>query len=162
MTDMSTLDDALYGLYLAESMDQVEADKDGDVTPYQKYNPVALAEIATLTPTVPLPDLPRALCASPDLSVPPDAWHPEPHHDPHLAVVAKVICHACPERSACLAGALEREEDQGIWGGFDLAEGLCKARHQDWAVRKDGRRYCRSCDAARLRAARLARKAVAA
>ena len=30
---------------------------------------------------------------------------------------AKSLCRACPLRAACLAGALEREEPWGVWGG---------------------------------------------
>ena len=30
---------------------------------------------------------------------------------------AKTICADCPVRAACLAGALERREPWGVWGG---------------------------------------------
>ncbi len=30
---------------------------------------------------------------------------------------AKVLCRGCPARIACLAGALERREPWGVWGG---------------------------------------------
>ena len=30
---------------------------------------------------------------------------------------AKVLCRECPARIACLAGALERREPWGVWGG---------------------------------------------
>jgi WhiB family transcriptional regulator, redox-sensing transcriptional regulator len=30
---------------------------------------------------------------------------------------AKVLCRNCPARLACLAGALERREPWGVWGG---------------------------------------------
>jgi WhiB family redox-sensing transcriptional regulator len=30
---------------------------------------------------------------------------------------AKVLCRSCPARMACLAGALERREPWGVWGG---------------------------------------------
>lgn len=30
---------------------------------------------------------------------------------------AKTLCAACPGRRACLAGALERREPCGVWGG---------------------------------------------
>jgi WhiB family redox-sensing transcriptional regulator len=31
--------------------------------------------------------------------------------------VAKALCGACPVRRQCLAGALERREPWGVWGG---------------------------------------------
>jgi WhiB family transcriptional regulator, redox-sensing transcriptional regulator len=30
---------------------------------------------------------------------------------------AKLLCRGCPARMACLAGALERREPWGVWGG---------------------------------------------
>lgn len=30
---------------------------------------------------------------------------------------AKRLCSSCPQRDACLAGALERREPWGVWGG---------------------------------------------
>ena len=30
---------------------------------------------------------------------------------------AKALCHDCPARLACLAGAIERREPWGVWGG---------------------------------------------
>lgn len=37
---------------------------------------------------------------------------------------AKELCQDCPVRTACLAGALERREVWGVWGGelFDNGE----------------------------------------
>jgi WhiB family redox-sensing transcriptional regulator len=35
---------------------------------------------------------------------------------------AKVLCADCPVRTACLAGAIERLEPWGVWGG-ELFEG---------------------------------------
>ena len=37
--------------------------------------------------------------------------------------VAKELCRACPVRTACLAGALERREPWGVWGGELLLQG---------------------------------------
>ena len=37
---------------------------------------------------------------------------------------AKELCQGCPARRACLAGALDRREPWGVWGG----ELLCAAR----------------------------------
>jgi WhiB family redox-sensing transcriptional regulator len=36
---------------------------------------------------------------------------------------AKAMCRGCPARLACLAGALERKEPWGVWGGELLLSG---------------------------------------
>jgi WhiB family redox-sensing transcriptional regulator len=36
---------------------------------------------------------------------------------------AKAMCRGCPARLACLAGALERKEPWGVWGGELLMSG---------------------------------------
>ena len=37
---------------------------------------------------------------------------------------AKLVCRPCPMRAVCLAGAVERQEPWGVWGGevFHLGE----------------------------------------
>ena len=45
---------------------------------------------------------------------PADLWFAEL---PHEVEEAKALCLACPIREACLAGALERREPWGVWGG---------------------------------------------
>src|SRR5438270_7180696 len=42
--------------------------------------------------------------------------------------VAKSFCRACPARLACLAGALERREPWGVWGGEIFERGAIVAR----------------------------------
>jgi WhiB family transcriptional regulator, redox-sensing transcriptional regulator len=44
----------------------------------------------------------------------PDLFFAELPEDVELA---KSLCHACPARTACLAGALQRREPWGVWGG---------------------------------------------
>jgi WhiB family redox-sensing transcriptional regulator len=44
----------------------------------------------------------------------PDLWFAEGPVDLERA---KSFCHTCPARLACLAGALERQEPWGVWGG---------------------------------------------
>jgi WhiB family redox-sensing transcriptional regulator len=41
---------------------------------------------------------------------------------------AKSLCRACPVREACLAGALERREPWGVWGGELFIAGVVVAR----------------------------------
>ncbi len=41
---------------------------------------------------------------------------------------AKALCLDCPLRSACLAGALERREPWGVWGGELVLQGVVVPR----------------------------------
>ena len=41
---------------------------------------------------------------------------------------AKALCGTCPVRSACLAGALDRREPWGVWGGELFEAGVVLAR----------------------------------
>jgi WhiB family redox-sensing transcriptional regulator len=41
---------------------------------------------------------------------------------------AKALCLDCPLRTACLAGALERREPAGVWGGEIFDNGRILAR----------------------------------
>ena len=41
---------------------------------------------------------------------------------------AKTLCHNCPVRQACLAGALERQEPWGVWGGEWFVQGVAVPR----------------------------------
>jgi WhiB family redox-sensing transcriptional regulator len=38
--------------------------------------------------------------------------------------LAKALCQACPVRTECLAGALERREPWGVWGGELFQHGV--------------------------------------
>ena len=42
--------------------------------------------------------------------------------------LAKSLCQTCPVRTECLAGALERREPWGVWGGQLLVSGAVVAR----------------------------------
>jgi WhiB family redox-sensing transcriptional regulator len=43
---------------------------------------------------------------------------------PRLLGQAQALCAACPVRELCLAGALERREPHGVWGGQILVGGV--------------------------------------
>lgn len=54
---------------------------------------------------------------------------------------AKALCLDCPVRAACLAGALERQEPWGVWGGQLFV-------HGEVVARKRPRGRPRKCDVA--------------
>ena len=43
---------------------------------------------------------------------------------PVLLEQARGLCASCPVQQMCLAGALERREPHGVWGGKILVGGL--------------------------------------
>lgn len=70
----------------------------------------------------------RVPAASPDLPChehPPDLWFAE---NPVDVEAAKRLCAPCPLREACLAGALDRAEPWGVWGGQFVMDGEVVAR----------------------------------
>lgn len=54
-----------------------------------------------------------------------ELWFAESPADVELA---KSLCTACPVRAACLAGALERREPWGVWGGELFIAGVVVPR----------------------------------
>jgi Transcription factor WhiB len=48
---------------------------------------------------------------------------PEGGHLPADLQLAKAYCQPCPMRRICLAGAVERYEPHGVWGGEIFARG---------------------------------------
>jgi WhiB family transcriptional regulator, redox-sensing transcriptional regulator len=49
-----------------------------------------------------------------------DLWFAE---SPSELERAKALCARCPVRSGCLAGALDRREPWGVWGGEIFSQG---------------------------------------
>jgi len=43
---------------------------------------------------------------------------------PRDVEVAKALCGSCPVQTECLAGALERREPWGVWGGQLFLQGV--------------------------------------
>lgn len=64
----------------------------------------------------PQPDAVQAACLEAD----PELFFAEAPADLERA---KLVCQPCPLREQCLAGALERREPHGVWGGEIFAEG---------------------------------------
>lgn len=65
----------------------------------------------------------RALCG-PGAGADPELFFPVGENGPAVlqADEAKAICSVCPVIDACLRGALERREPDGIWGGTTPSE----------------------------------------
>ena len=55
----------------------------------------------------------------------PELWFAEAPSD---VEDAKALCRTCPARHACLAGAQERAEPWGVWGGELFIAGVVVAR----------------------------------
>lgn len=55
----------------------------------------------------------------------PQLWFAE---RPEQVELAKALCAECPLRQECLAGALERREPWGVWGGQLIVDGAIVAR----------------------------------
>jgi WhiB family redox-sensing transcriptional regulator len=67
--------------------------------------------------------------SGPDLAMPcadadPDLWFAE---RPAQLALAKALCAHCPIKAACLAGALDRQEPWGVWGGEIVQQGVVLA-----------------------------------
>jgi WhiB family transcriptional regulator, redox-sensing transcriptional regulator len=71
------------------------------------------------------PDSATAASTLPCWTEDPDLWFAE---SPADVEAAKALCVPCPLREACLAGALERREPWGVWGGQLVVSGVVVAR----------------------------------
>ncbi|MDT3396978.1 WhiB family transcriptional regulator [Streptomyces sp. B1866] len=63
-------------------------------------------------------------------AVPCRAYDPEVFfaESPEDVEYAKSLCQTCPLREACLAGAVDRREPWGVWGGELFVQGVVVAR----------------------------------
>ncbi len=63
--------------------------------------------------------------STPCRSYDPELWFAE---RPDAVALAQALCGDCALRAACLAGALERREPWGVWGGEVFERGQVVAR----------------------------------
>lgn len=81
---------------------------------------------AASPPGVSILEIPDTGCGGdleelPCLVLDPDLWFAESPADLERA---KTYCAGCPIRAECLAGALDRREPWGVWGGEILSQGV--------------------------------------
>ncbi|MCW2600526.1 MAG: WhiB family transcriptional regulator [Frankiales bacterium] len=81
-------------------------------------NPFDTADFDEACKLVPRQELP---CHTVD----PDLWFAE---SPADVETAKALCAPCPLKAACLAGALQRREPWGVWGGELVLTGVVVPR----------------------------------
>jgi WhiB family redox-sensing transcriptional regulator len=84
--------------------------------------------------------------STPCRSYDPELWFAERAAD---VVLAQALCGDCALRAACLAGALERREPWGVWGGELFEHGQIVARkRRPGRPRKDDHLDRRAAEAA--------------
>ncbi|CDR06704.1 WhiB family transcriptional regulator [Streptomyces iranensis] len=83
----------------------------------------------SLTPLTALTELDEAI-ENLGVSVPCRSYDPEVFfaESPADVEYAKSLCQTCPLREACLAGAKDRREPWGVWGGELFVQGVVVAR----------------------------------
>lgn len=98
--------------------------------------------------------------STPCRSYDPELWFAE---RPDEVALAQALCGDCALRAACLAGALDRREPWGVWGGELFERGQVVARkRRPGRPRKDDHLDRRAAEAAlEARLAELARELVA-
>ncbi|MFE2034635.1 WhiB family transcriptional regulator [Streptomyces scopuliridis] len=96
------------------------------VPPSETIAPPGSTEDSTLTPLTALDDAIENL----GVPVPCRAYDPEVFfaESPADVEYAKALCRTCPLIEACLAGAKERREPWGVWGGELFVQGVVVAR----------------------------------
>ena len=58
-------------------------------------------------------------------------------HLPAELNLAKLYCHGCPRRQPCLAGAVERAEPTGVWGGQIFDRGRIIDHKRPWLTAEE-------------------------
>jgi WhiB family redox-sensing transcriptional regulator len=83
----------------------------------------------SVTPLYSLNELDEAIERLDD-TVPCRSYDPEVFfaESPEDVEYAKSLCRACPLREACLAGAKDRREPWGVWGGELFVQGVVVPR----------------------------------
>ncbi|MEV7419818.1 WhiB family transcriptional regulator [Streptomyces sp. NPDC089919] len=97
--------------------------------PPSHITPPAVPEDSTLTPLTALSALDDAI-ENLGVPVPCRTYDPEVFfaESPADVEYAKSLCRTCPLVEACLAGAIERREPWGVWGGELFVQGVVVAR----------------------------------
>ena len=102
------------------------------VPPSESISLPGHTEDPALTPLAPLTALTALDDAIENLGVPVPcrAYDPEVFfaESPADVEYAKSLCRTCPLMAACLAGAKERREPWGVWGGELFVQGVVVAR----------------------------------
>ena len=90
----------------------------------EEVSAMTLTAMLDLAPAEPTP----TVCSATDLPCrrnDAELWFAE---SPADVEAAKALCVPCPLREACLAGALERREPWGVWGGQLVLSGVVVPR----------------------------------
>ncbi|MEU3600113.1 WhiB family transcriptional regulator [Streptomyces sp. NPDC006798] len=102
------------------------------VPPHPQLSPPAHAKDSLLTSPAPLTALTALDDAIENLGVPVPCRSYDPEvffaESPADVEYAKSLCRTCPLMEACLAGAKERREPWGVWGGELFVQGVVVAR----------------------------------
>lgn len=97
----------------------------GHATPADGPTPMEVTPMPMTTWPQPIADDRGRYTTIPCRSNDPELWFAE---SPQDVEQAKALCGQCPVRAVCLAGALERREPWGVWGGQLLVQGAVVAR----------------------------------
>jgi WhiB family redox-sensing transcriptional regulator len=96
-----------------------------ELSPWAAATPQAAIAICEPIPVTVDPAFGAGLDDLPCQVLDSDLWFAE---SPAELEQAKEHCAGCPARSGCLAGALDRREPWGVWGGEIFSQGAVIAR----------------------------------